>query len=357
MLNDLIQFSGMPLPNQDHFLQDWIVFLRQQDGGDADVWLREAIRLGQGTRRLEALARTEGAKRPRAFLDWLAALQAEQKPREVVTAAEYALQALPTKLPIRAAVADYLCAAAATLDEKILLRQGRWEAFIAKPGLARLLDLWGAESDRAARTPLLRQAAEYVKECLAQPPQHEAIVLGERDGLESAVWVQPSLLTHAYLLGQQWDEARELASREDVLGWSNSSGTQGLIVPFFLAVLSGKQSSALPVNVAQLWQQALEHSAGYAFGRPREENPIFGQLEQVYRNLIANVSLPPGQQEEFLAWCIEIARRRVSAIVSNQRLKGRPMDTEVATTKPPCSQLLVWRCCDGAVRNKRGTNG
>ncbi len=341
MLNDLVQFSGQLLPDQDRFLQDWIMFLRQQNGGDADAWLREAIRLAHGTRGLEELAQTEGTKRPRAFLDWLAALQAEQKPRQVRTAAEYALQTLPAKLPIRAAIADYLCVAAATLDEKVTLREGRWEAFVARPGLVRLLDLWEAEANRAARTRLLWQAAQYVKEYLAQPPQHEEMALGERDGLESAAWVEPSLLTHAYLLSQYWNEAQELASHEEVLGWrSNSSSGQGLVVPFFLAALSKKQSTVLPVNVALLWQQALENSAGYAFGHLREESRVLGRLEQVYRDLIAHGSLPPDQQENFLAWCIEIAKRRVSAIVSNQH---RGSYDKAALLTAACAEVLQQR--------------
>ncbi len=340
MLNDLIQFSGQPLPDQDRFLQDWIMFLRQQNGGDIDAWLREAIRLAQGTRGLEELARAEGTKRPRAFLDWLAALQAEQKPREVLTTAEFALQTLPAQLPIRAAIADYLCAAAATCDEQVLLREGRWEAFTAKPSLVRLLDLSEPEADRAARTQLLRQAAQYAKEYLAQPPRHEEMVLGERDGLESAAWVERSLLAHAYLLSQQWNQAQALASQEQVLGWSNSNSAQGLVVPFFLAALSEKQSTVLPVNVALVWQPALENSAGYAFRRLSKENAIFGRLEQVYRDLMVHISLPPDQQEQFLTWCIEIAKRRVSAIVSNQH---RGSYDKAALLTAACAEVLQRR--------------
>ena len=144
MLEEIIQISPRPLPDQDQFLSDWIAFLRKQTDRDADTWLREAIRLSQGTPGLEELAQAEGKQRPRAYLDWFAALEREGKNREMLAAAQEALQSLPGQLPIRATVADYLCAAARRLNEAGALGAGRWEAFVAKPSLVRLLDLWDA---------------------------------------------------------------------------------------------------------------------------------------------------------------------------------------------------------------------
>src|SRR5262245_38330317 len=73
-LDDIIQISPQALSDQEQFFLDWIAFLRLQSGPDADAWLREAVRLAQGTAGLETLARTEGVQRPRAYLDWCAAL-------------------------------------------------------------------------------------------------------------------------------------------------------------------------------------------------------------------------------------------------------------------------------------------
>src|SRR5215510_12672834 len=70
-------------------------------GRDADAWLREAIRLARGTAGLAELARAEGQARPRAYLDWFAALEEEGQPREVLAAAQAALHMLPAHLPIR----------------------------------------------------------------------------------------------------------------------------------------------------------------------------------------------------------------------------------------------------------------
>lgn len=111
-LEDIIQVSPNPLPDEEKFFDDWIVFLRKQSGADADRWLREAIRLAQGTKGLEELSRKEGKSRPRTYVDWVVALQGEGKHREVVAAAQEALQMLPPDLPIRSAIADRLCMSA-----------------------------------------------------------------------------------------------------------------------------------------------------------------------------------------------------------------------------------------------------
>ena len=177
-LADIIQIAPQPLPDREQFCRDWIAFLRTQSSHDADAWLREAVRLSQGTLGLEALARTEGVQRPRVYLDWCAALAAEGKPQAVLAAAHEALQALPEHLPIRAAVADYLCAAATHLHDTEALRVGCWEALVAQPTLARLLDVWETTSTDTEKTRRMRLAADQVQHALAHPPAEVDASLG-----------------------------------------------------------------------------------------------------------------------------------------------------------------------------------
>src|SRR5262245_46496124 len=99
MLEDIIQIAPQALPDQEQLCLDWIAFLGTRGDPEADAWRREAVRLSQGTAGLEALARTEGGQRPRAYLDWCAALEAEGKQPAVLTAAHEALRALPHSLP------------------------------------------------------------------------------------------------------------------------------------------------------------------------------------------------------------------------------------------------------------------
>ena len=338
MLEDIIQISPQPLPDREDFLRDWIAFLRGQSGGDADAWLREAIRLAQGTPGLEELARAEGTKRPRAYLDWFAALEQEDKHREVLVAAQEALQTLPAQLPIRAAIADHLCTAAAKLGETEALRAGRWEAFVAKPTLVRLLDLWDAAPRGQEQTRLMHQAAKHVQDYLAHPlVRPEAMGVWEiEDSLEAPAGIDKSVLAHAYLFAEEWDAAYQLAAREEVLGWSSSNNPQGLVVSFFLVLLSGRRPDALPPILAQLWPQGLQNSIGFGY----TGEGILTQLERAYTERLSTVSLGRDRQEQFLTWCLDVAQRRVNAIVGNQH---RGSYGKAAVLIAACAEVLCLR--------------
>jgi tetratricopeptide (TPR) repeat protein len=339
-LEDVIQISPKPLPDQDRFFPDWITFLRKQTSRDADTWLREAIRLSQGTLGLEELARAEGKQRPRAYLDWFAALNGEGKHQEILTASQEALQTLPDQLPIRAAVADCLCAAATRLNEAEALRAGRWEAFVAKPTLVRLLDLWDAASTREARTGQMQQAAQRVKDYLAHAPRR--FMEAWEDGLERPAWSDKSVLVHACLLAEDWNGAHQLAAEEQVLGWSGSGNTQGLVVSCFLVGMAGKLPGELPPNLIQLWQWGLQNSIGFAFvgGIDQTTASLVPRLERIYSECLPTVLLSRDKKEEFLFWCLEVAKLRVNAIVSNQH---RGSYDKAAVLIAGCAEMLrLW---------------
>ena len=337
MLEDLVRVSPEPLPDWERFLNDWIAFLRTQDGKEADAWLREAVRLSQGTRGLELLARTEGKKRPRAYLDWVAALEQEGRYREVLAAAQEALRSLPQKLPIRAAIADYLCAAAERLNETDVLRAGRWEAFAAKPTLSRLLDLWEVTPAGSQRTTQMRQAARYLEEYLANPPRPQPVVGWIEDDLERPAWVSKSVLAHAYLLAKDFDAAHRLAAGENVLGWSRPDNPQGLVVSLFLGLLSGRSLSALPPNLSQLWQASLQASTGSWYDYDEKQNSLLRRLKRAYEEQMTGVPWEGEKRAKMLAWCLEVARERVNAIVSNKHRKAYDRAAMLITA---CAEVL-----------------
>jgi len=334
MLDDLIQISPRPLPDREEFLSGWIAFLRTQSGADADAWLREAVRLSQGTRGLETLARTEGQARPRAYLDWFTALEQEGKHQEILAAAQEALQTLAAGLPIRAAIADHLCAAAAQLADTEAQRAGRWEAFLAKPTLPRLLDLWDVGTAGEERQALMQQATRHMRDYLAHPPDRQAVAWPREDAIESPAWIDSSVLAHACLLAGDFEAAQQLAAGQQVLGWSSASSAQGLVVAALLALLSGETPGTLPTNLAQVWQWGLENSTGYRFSG---EAPERQRLEMAYSERLRSAAVPHDRQQEFLAWCLNVAQQRVDAIVSNQR---RGSYDEAAVLTAACAQVL-----------------
>jgi tetratricopeptide (TPR) repeat protein len=337
MLDDIIQISPHPLPDQEQFFLDWIAFLRTQSGSDADAWLREAVRLSQGTAGLETLVRTEGMQHPRAYLDWCTALEAEGNYHAVLAAAQEALWTLPEQLPVRAAVADYLCAAALHLHDTEALRVGRWEAFVAKPTLARLLDVWEVTPTGTERTRRMQQAAQHMQQALAQPPSQATQVWG--DAIESPVWPDKSVLAHAYLLAGDWGAAHQLAAPEQVLGWSSSYNPQGLVVACFLVQMSGILPRQLPLNLTQLWHWELQNSTGFVAWHSTDtgEASLLTRLQRAYMEYLPEASLPSKQQAEMLAWCLDVAQRRIDAIVSNQH---RGSYDKAALLLAACAELL-----------------
>jgi len=325
MLEHVLQISRQALPERTRFLADWERFLREQEGADADAWLREAIRLARGTEGLETLARQEGATRPRVYLDWLAALEQEGKPRAVLAVARQALAGLPAGLPIRAAVADHLCRAAAALKDAKAIRKGRWEAFAAKPELPRLLDLWEAIPAGSQRLRGMAKAVQHLEDYLTQPRKHAiAETSYEQDNLARPASVDKSILTHACLLAGQWDSAQGLAARQNTLGWSHGDNPQGFVVPFFLVRLSAKAFDDLPASLAQLWDWGLSATIGlgylerYGGHEGRAESSLKSRLQDVYLRLGSPKTWNETRQKANFAWCLDVVQKRIDAIVEGQ---------------------------------------
>ncbi|MFE8604056.1 hypothetical protein [Archangium violaceum] len=324
LVQEWLDISSEPLPDFDLFLRDWSSLLRQQEGPDADAWLREAIRLSQGTRGLRELAFSEPSRHPRAFVDLLSALEREGPPLAVLTTAQESLAVLPSSLPLRATVATFLASAAERLGQPDTVRSARWEAFVSQPTLSRLLDLRDTFPSESEREPLLRRAARHLESVLQQPhaPSGSMAALpGAEDSLDVPAHVDRRLLAHAWLLAHDWEAAHVLAAKENALGWTFGDNPQGLVVPAFLVLLSGQSLSRLPRNVDALWRQALEsgtRAGAWYSGGARHDEALGERLARAYADALPAISLEPAERERLLEWCLELARKRSSTIVSRQ---------------------------------------
>jgi hypothetical protein len=316
-LGDLVQISPRPLPNRDRFLMAWIAFLRTQDDAEADPLLREAIRLSQGTPGLEALARSEGQRHPRAYLDWCAALEEEGKPSEVLLAAQEALRDLPVDFSVRADIADRLCAAAAQLGEAKVLRAGRWEAFRVQPRLSRLLDLRDTGSGRHERTALMQQVVERASGYRTRPPDYRIALEWDLDEGEKVTWIDRAILAHAALLAGELEAAHRLVKGLKVLGWSSRSSAQGMVVAFFLVLLSQSPPESLPPNLEQVWRWGLDYSTDSWMAS--REDALRKRLEQAYAERFSHPPPSDYPLESLMSWCLSVIQQRVNAIVGGQK--------------------------------------
>lgn len=350
MLNDLIQIATDPLPEQDTFLRDWIAFLQSQNDPWADLWLREAVRLSEGTAGLERLARTQGHRHPRAYLDWFTALEAEGKMERVLEEAQMALQKLPADLPIRAAIADHLCIAAAALNDPESLLEGRWQALLAKPTATRLFDLWEAMPLMERRLSWMQRAVQQLEQISAHQQSVSSsppAVFPTIDDLEQRVLPTNALLAHAHLLACDLAAAHRSVAEKQVLGWSNVSSDQALVLSWLLVLLSDQPRETLPPNLESLWMWSLQTTtSGEWTFRITTTSNLAQRADRIYAHILdwgretGLLSLDEGEAEAYLSWCLDTAQRRVEAIVSNRR---RNSYNKAANLTVACAETLYLR--------------
>jgi uncharacterized Zn finger protein len=70
------------------------------------------------------------------------------------------------------------------------------------------------------------------------------------------------------------------------------------------------------------------------------ETQVIARLERAYPELFSQVSWSRDQQEKFLAWCLEVAKKRVEAIVGGQH---RNSYDKAAVLAAACVEVLRQR--------------
>ncbi len=189
----------------------------------------------------------------------------------------------------------------------------------------------------------MQQATQHIEAYLAHPPRWTPTFdAWQEDQYETPAWTDRSVLAHACVLAGDIEGAHRLASREKVLGWSDSSNPQGFVVPLFLVLLSGKTLNALPSSLKQLWHRGLETSLGLddwaeddsELAKPRK------RLERIYAEQLPRMALSQEKQEAFLAWCLAVSQKRVKAIVGEQHRRSYD---KAAGLLAACAEVLRLR--------------
>jgi len=186
----------------------------------------------------------------------------------------------------------------------------------------------------------MQRALQHARDYTAHSPGRPAEALWIRDDLERPAWVTSPVLAHACLLASDWDAAHHLAAQGKVLGWSSSESAQGLVVSAYLVLLSGKGPGMLSPNLGQLWQWAIQNSVA-AWGWADEQgNSMTKRLEHAYAEHLARVQWTAERQGRFLDWCLDVAQRRVNAIVGD---KHRGSYDKAAMLIVACAEVLRMR--------------
>jgi hypothetical protein len=111
---------------------------------------------------MEKLAKNEGGKRPRIYLDWINALIAEKNYNAALKAIETALKVLAPDKPICAAIADLMIFCGQKVNNKKIQFDGAWFSFEAKPNLFKLINIY-EQCNEADFLSQMCKASEIIK--------------------------------------------------------------------------------------------------------------------------------------------------------------------------------------------------
>lgn len=249
-LQEIIDISTSPLPNFTQFLQEWIELTRKEEKPSYDAWLREGTFLLHGSAGLENLAKQEGYKRPRVYLDWMNSLIETKKFTEALTAGKTAFSCLPENQPIRAAIGDLLALCGEHPKNEQIQQDGRWISFKSKPDLPKLIALY-EQNQSTNRPSLMQQASEAIETHRKKTSKKTYEKSWQRDDIESASHASSTLLLHALLFSGNKDQAFALAKRGESLGWSFGDNPQPLFIAYCLINATKCSLEHLPPHLKQ----------------------------------------------------------------------------------------------------------
>jgi tetratricopeptide (TPR) repeat protein len=305
------------LPEFTTFLEQWIETTKLTLKPSHDAWLREATLLLYGPTGLETLAKAEGYKRPRVYVDWMQAFVDQKKYREALNVADIALNQLPKGIPLRAAIGDLMTFCGEQLQDGRVQFDGLWVSFKAKPSLTKLIALYES-AQNADRTSLMKQAAEVIEAHLKGSNRDSFARNWEQDDLERPSRVTKTLLLHAYLFADDLAKALELAKKAASLGWSTDN-PQPLFIAYCLIHAAKMPLSKLPNHLKQFWDYALRTSDDSVWIIEDHTNETARRLESTYQTIFETFH---DIDEKILTWCLTASHKRVEDIVVNQHRKA-----------------------------------
>jgi hypothetical protein len=331
-IHGLINVDTGELPQLEDFGQRWLGFLKKQKVDSLSAGLvKEAVRLFQGVKGLENLATEDGLKYPRAFVEWLEALEKERKYKDMIRAASLGLERLPDRLWIRSEIADYLREAAIRLKKKELIDRSLKEAFRADPCLERLLDALDNAGNLEGRKAILDEALAFFETI---PKKKTGDWTWEDDRLPDFCEkkIPGNLGIQCHLLNGDYEKAATLLEKSKPLGWSSGEDPGVLGVPFFL-LANWNQGKKLTANLSALWDEATNPALTFSFDydeyygdddRPAHRKPkkADSRFREYLEEVLKEMPLQAADKEKYFNLAEKIALKRIDAIVGNKWRKS-----------------------------------
>ncbi|MBF0363763.1 MAG: hypothetical protein HQK49_22275 [Oligoflexia bacterium] len=340
-LTDVMEVTTKELSNVDEFLPLWIDFLKTKKDIYSLRWLREAIEMKLGIEGLEKWSINHGKDIPMLYISWIESLKKENRYSDIVNVCNHALEFLPSNLPLKANICDELILSTQQLkNNSINLSKIRLEAFMSKPTITRLLDLWESENELANKQKIIQNATSFLTKELVKLKKKinvdttldNDIFTDSKEHLEPEERkIHPSeeTLIHALLLSNKYTEAIKTVDPLSTLGWSSSSSRQALVIGIFLRTASSDNS------IISFLQDCIRNSLCYEYNSERDE--ICKKLISTYTKILSLKPIPTTELQKHLCWVKKKIIERVDEVVGN---KHRGAYERVALAVTACSDAI-----------------
>ena len=343
MLEDVMEALPGELPDRGAFLPQWLEALSAESSDRAQILLLEAAFLVEGMDGVRSRVRGWGSRQPLGWLFWMHLLALEGDWHGVAAAAAEALP-LVDYPHLRARIAEQLAEAGRRLGRADLVLTGQREIFFSAPSDARLIRL----VEEAAAQGLREQELERALEFLAADRQSE-----------KTLWVKLLVMTG------KLETAFETEAGNAAVGWSDSQSVAGVLfgaVLFLLCHRTGEKADTVRrvlVRYADGGWGSYGPDSGFGDDGEPQTAPAVSISGEILRGLrgLRPDHLSPEQKARYLQWAIQVGRKRIEHIVSNQHRGAYDRAAEVLGALAECFLLNgqdeeAWAIID-EYRNRR----
>ncbi len=319
-LKDVINALDYDLPGLEGFLEEWIEFLKNQGQDQARTsaffsiseLLREAVYLKGGIPAIAEFARQQADKYPRAYLDWIEALEIQADTDSVLQVAREGLSRIPRDNKVRAKVAETISRTGEKSNDRELKLEGYRESYYSNPTLGYLLDLYSTAMECGCFAEIRDEAEQSIMELW--PSKRVPVNQYFRSGELDRNIASEGLFANALLLGGRYEKVFEFCQGKGPLGWSSSDNPNPVFVTFMMVVLS--RADVYSKMLSQQWEEAIRNTSY------RANEDYIKKYQKIISAIKESIQLTGAQEEFYLKWCIDRIGSRIDAIVSNKHRKS-----------------------------------
>lgn len=241
-VEDILIACALKTEEINSFLDRFIPWLGENGGNRAGEILTEASLLRGGTEKFTSAALQYGRKYPVLFVSCCEELIKEEKKESCGRVAQEAVKQLDKKLVYRGRAAALGALALEGLEENTVKL---WEeAFWSESSLNHLLHLLNCDYEEQEFSALLEKERIHI----GNIPERSSFYVKSEDQFDVNTLSAHQKVILKFFLTDAAESMEYCSSKKEHLGWSNEP--QGVLVPLFLACVTGKRTMTRAMRAA-----------------------------------------------------------------------------------------------------------